>query len=361
MKDLKVHGMACLFAKGDNIVWSNSYGSAKENSIFRVASISKTVISTALMQLFEKGMFKLEDDVSNYLGLKVRNPKFPEVPINFIHLFTHTSGLTEAFDDYFYDNLSNPKLQYLKQLVCEDGDFCPTNLWSSYAPGGKFEYSNVGYTVLGCLLEKISGMPFNDYCIENIFKPLGMDASFDVTKLKHIENLSKIYRYNEDTNSHIISYDNYSLVSSKPFDNTIPLGNCIKNSPAGGLRTSLSDLAKYMIAHMNKGEYKGLSILKPDTVELMHSIHWKGNNKRGFYKTKGLGFHVTDDLYPGLVMTGHSGDAYGILSGMYFNSDLKVGIIFVENGGLQSHGMKSPFPLIEELCYNRILNEFLAI
>lgn len=363
MEQLKVHGLSALIVKNNHILWHTALGSAQENTIFRVASISKTVITTALMQLFEKGLFKLEDDISDYLDLKIRNPKYPHIPINFIHLFTHTSGLTEVGDDYFYDNIHDPKLKYLSQLVCTDGDFYRDEIWANYAPGDFYDYSNIGYTILGCLIEKISGMAFNDYCIEHIFKPLGMeDSSFDVTKLKHLENLTPIYRFDESMNSHCISFDDYSINSPTAFDysDMHTLGNCIKFSPAGGLRTSLLDLSKFMRTHMNMGEHEGVRILSPETAELMQDIHWEGKTVLGKDKKIGLCFYPNENLYPNCSFTGHSGDAYGILSGMFFNKDLDLGIIFVENGGIQYKEEGHSLFKIEELCYERILREFLA-
>jgi len=363
MEQLKVHGLSALIVKNNRILWHTALGSAKENTIFRVASISKTVITTALMQLYERGLFKLEDDISDHLGLKIRNPKYPSIPINFIHLFTHTSGLTEIGDDYFYDNIHNPKLKYLSQLVCTNGDFYRDEIWANYAPGHFYDYSNIGYTILGCLIEKISGMPFNDYCIKHIFKPLNMDdSSFDVTKLKHLENLTKVYKFDGSMNSHYISFDDYSSISPKAFDysDMRTLGNCIKFSPAGGLRTSLLDLSKFMRAHMNMSEYEGVRILSPETARLMQDIHWEGKTASGKAKKIGLCFYPNENLYPNYSFTGHSGDAYGILSGMFFIKDLDLGVIFVENGGIQYKEEGHSLFKIEELCYQRILKEFLS-
>lgn len=363
MEQLKVHGLSALIVKNNNMLWHTALGSAKENTIFRVASISKTVITTALMQLYERGLFKLEDDISDHLGLKIRNPKYPSIPINFIHLFTHTSGLTEIGDDYFYDNIHNPKLKYLSQLVCTNGDFYRDEIWANYAPGHFYDYSNIGYTILGCLIEKISGMPFNDYCIKHIFKPLNMDdSSFDVTKLKHLENLTKVYKFDGSMNSHYISFDDYSSISPKAFDysDMRTLGNCIKFSPAGGLRTSLLDLSKFMRAHMNMSEYEGVRILSPETARLMQDIHWEGKTASGKAKKIGLCFYPNENLYPNYSFTGHSGDAYGILSGMFFIKDLDLGVIFVENGGIQYKEEGHSLFKIEELCYQRILKEFLS-
>ncbi|MPM94755.1 hypothetical protein SDC9_141903 [bioreactor metagenome] len=111
---------------------------------------------------------------------------------------------------------------------------------------------------------------------------------------------------------------------------------------------------------MNMGEYEGVRILSPETAELMQNIHWEGKTVSGKNKKIGLCFYPNENLYPNCSFTGHSGDAYGILSGMFFNKHLDLGIIFVENGGIQYKEEGHSLFKIEELCYERILREFLT-
>ncbi|MPN34737.1 hypothetical protein SDC9_182231 [bioreactor metagenome] len=111
---------------------------------------------------------------------------------------------------------------------------------------------------------------------------------------------------------------------------------------------------------MNMGEYEGVRILSPETAGLMQDIHWKGKTVSGKDKKIGLCFYHNENLYSNCSFTGHSGDAYGILSGMFFNKDLDLGIIFVENGGIQYKEEGHSLFKIEELCYERILREFLT-
>ena len=121
-------------------------------------------------------------------------------------------------------------------------------------------------------------------------------------------------------------------------DGKIPLGNAFKYSPMGGLRTSPNELAKFMIMLSNKGLYNGTRVLKKDTVELMEQIHWYGDAINGLYKCKGLGLHITDDLIEGSRLIGHTGEAYGLLSNMFYDENRKFGYIMMLNGNNYKFG-----------------------
>ena len=106
----------------------------------------------------------------------------------------------------------------------------------------------------------------------------------------------------------------------------------------GGLRTSPNELAKFMIMLSNKGLYNGTRVLKKDTVELMEQIHWYGDALNGLYKCKGLGLHITDDLIEGSRLIGHTGEAYGLLSNMFYDENRKFGYIMMLNGNNYKFG-----------------------
>lgn len=330
---LNVVGLSISVIENNKISYSQGFGYADidkniktdTNTIYRIASISKSITASAIMKLYEEGKFKLDDDINDYLnGFEVRNPNFPDEKITFRMLLTHTSSIIDG-DTY--------------STIYDIQDF------GDYKPGDQFEYSNYGYNLLATLIEQISNQDFEDFVQENIFKPLNMKASFNLNKFEDVDNIAVLYGIDEDGNYYEILNDKKRIednivISStvRDKDGKIPLGNAFKYSPTGGLRTSPNELAKFMIMLSNKGLYNGTRVLKKDTVELMEQIHWYGDALNGLYKCKGLGLHITDDLIEGSRLIGHTGEAYGLLSNMFYDENRKFGYIMMLNGNNYKFG-----------------------
>lgn len=330
---LNVVGLSISVIENNKISYSQGFGYADidkniktdTNTIYRIASISKSITASAIMKLYEEGKFKLDDDINDYLnGFEVRNPNFPDEKITFRMLLTHTSSIIDG-DTY--------------STIYDIQDF------GDYKPGDQFEYSNYGYNLLATLIEQISNQDFEDFVQENIFKPLNMKASFNPNKFEDVDNIAVLYGIDEDGNYYERLNDKKRIednivISStvRDKDGKIPLGNAFKYSPMGGLRTSPNELAKFMIMLSNKGLYNGTRVLKKDTVELMEQIHWYGDALNGLYKFKGLGLHITDDLIEGSRLIGHTGEAYGLLSNMFYDENRKFGYIMMLNGNNYKFG-----------------------
>ena len=330
---LNVVGLSISVIENNKISYSQGFGYADidksiktdTNTIYRIASISKSITASAIMKLYEEGKFKLDDDINDYLnGFEVRNPNFPDEKITFRMLLTHTSSIIDG-DTY--------------STIYDIQDF------GDYKPGDQFEYSHYGYKLLATLIEQISNQEFEDFVQENIFKPLNMKASFNPNKFEDVDNIAVLYGIDEDGNYYERLNDKKRIednivISStvRDKDGKIPLGNAFKYSPMGGLRTSPNELAKFMIMLSNKGLYNGTRVLKKDTVELMEQIHWYGDALNGLYKCKGLGLHITDDLIEGSRLIGHTGEAYGLLSNMFYDENRKFGYIMMLNGNNYKFG-----------------------
>ncbi|HMM22098.1 MAG TPA: serine hydrolase [Selenomonadales bacterium] len=343
MGDARIVGLSAAVIQGDKILWSNGYGWADlrtgrevtPDTVFRVASISKMFVATALMQQYEQGKFELDDDIGQYLGYTVRNPKYPDAKISFRHLLTHTSSIQDSGG---YDKLveNAPELLpavHIKDLLVPGGKYYDEKTFGDYAPGEQFSYSNFGTAIVASLVEILSGERFDQYCRRHIFQPLGMDASFEAADIRNYKEFGVLYRGDANSLLFIPRKDDFN--GAKPVRTTVtaPLGNALGYSPAGGVRTSALDLSKFMIAHINGGVYNGTAILKPETTDLMHQMHWFGADPYGFYKQKGLNFQVTDDLIDGKRMTGHSAEAYGLIGDAFFDASDQFGLVILFNGG----------------------------
>jgi CubicO group peptidase (beta-lactamase class C family) len=374
MNQHKVVGLSAQVIKDGKTAWSHAYGWANlgkqipvsENTFFRVASISKTVVATAIMQQYEQGKFRLDDDISDCLGYLVRNPHFPNDKITYRHVMTHTTGLQsdeETGDVYvnFSRACQNSNPPSLKEVLTPDGAFYTDNLWSRAKPGESFAYSNLGTMILGTLLEKLSGQRMDVYCREHIFAPLGMNrSSFNIQDFSDLDNLGVLYNYESADNKFTVGMDNLQGQKPQPLDlrNYVPGTTGAIFGPQGGLRTSAGDLTKYLLAHMNDGEYDGTRILSPETVRLMHQVHFTNTRSGELFSDIGLQFQITKDFIPGKKMIGHSGEAYGLLSAMYFSKEEGFGIVFIMNGSNYHPGKRSGFFDVEEMLADALYEEF---
>ena len=376
LKKYDIPGLSVLVLKNNQIVYEHYSGfSDIERQIpvtpetcYRIASISKFAVATALMRLFEEKRLELNEDVSRYLGFTFRNPKFPDQIITLTHLLTHTSGLSDS-DAYFrflmdtYDR-KNPSII---SLFTEKSAYYATDTWNGHAPGAWFEYSNLGFGVIGNLIEKVSGQRFDIYMKGHLLEPLGITGSFNVHDLQNIDHLSVLYRREElDINKPWIPQtDHYKGIRPPPRQDILNYSighNGIEFGPQGSLRASARDLAKILSLHLNNGSVGKRHLLSSESVELMQHVHFGGDETQG-YKKMGLSTHVVTDLVPGETLYGHSGDAYGLHSLMYFNPEKNYGFVVIMNGAVVEEG-SSGFLTVEEeitrLIFSVLGNQLLA-
>jgi CubicO group peptidase (beta-lactamase class C family) len=351
MARYKVVGMSVAVVKGDALVYSGSYGTrdvarrlpVDGRTVYRIASISKSVTTTALLILCERGALRLEDDVNAYLGFSLRNPRFPEDPITFEKLLSHTSSLRDGtgYDAFLEANYNRVPPTALRSLLAPGGEFFTSDMFDASRPpsAGHFHYANVNFGVIGTLVERISGTRFDIFCRENIFRPLGLAASFNVQDLPDINDVAALYR--KEKRRWTAQADHYGGVKPAPRQiGDYEIGtNGVIFGPQGGVRIGANDLARFMIMLKNGGQVGGVRILNSATVERMIAPAWtfdgsNGEDESGVFRAYGLGIQRTEVLLPGETLTGHSGNAYGLISGMYFTRSGGYGVVFITNGGV---------------------------
>ncbi len=310
----KIPGIACCVVKDNRMIWSGAYGWANIekgipmsiDGIMNIASISKIFTATAVMQLWEKEMLRLDTDINLYLPFPVRNPHHPETPITIFHLLTHTSSIVDG--DYYKASYSDgdPVISledwiagYLEpgaQFYSEEQNFLQDE------PGSKHEYSNVGYGLLGYLVEWISGMPFNEYCRLHIQEPLGMEQS-------------GWFIHEIDSSRHITPYE-FADQQNQPLElYSFP------NYPDGLLRTSVHELSFFLLAIMNEGKCNQVRILEKSTLKEMLQPVVETDDGQG------LCWHQIKFE----ALWGHSGGDPGVATYMFFNPRTRIGVITFQN------------------------------
>lgn len=311
------------------------------DTVFRIASISKIVVAMAVLQLAEKDLISLDDDIGEILGFKIRNPRFPNDKITIKMLMTQTSSITDGYDDENplydgiiagYNGVNGKTLPVtLEQLLVPGSGKYYTDLtWSDAAPGCRFIYSNFGCGILACIVEAVTGMYFTDYAAQKILIPLGVDASFRASEIRNKAAIADLYYTAKDGRYRLARTGQSFIKSVYP---RFPLKENYRG-PAGGLFISMRDLSKIARLLINDGVWGGVRILEKETVDLMLQLHWFGQNNS--YKAKGLQLKIMD--FAGRTFKGHTGSAYGVISYLFINREEKLGICFITNGGQYRRG-----------------------
>jgi CubicO group peptidase (beta-lactamase class C family) len=255
-----------------------------ENTLFRPGSISKLFTWTSIMQQVQNGKIDLDRDVNDYLDFKIPQT-FPQ-PITMRNIMTHTPGFEETIQELFVEDAAalQPLDEYLKAHM-------PNRI---FPPGTVPAYSNYATAMAGYILQRVSGEPWADYIQHHIFDPLQMAHSTVFQPLP--ENLKPLMS------------EGYNVASgpAKPFE-------WVEATPAGSSSVTAADMQRFMIAHLQNGNYEGTEILRPETAQTMHTLQFsplQGLNGMA------LGFY--EETRNGHRIIGHAGDT------QYFHSDLHL-------------------------------------
>lgn len=319
MQEMPVMGLSVAVVKNNQIVFTNSYGYKNEQTkeplatqhLFRIASISKSFTATAMMQLVEKRKLTLDDDISPLVGFIVRNPSYPEQPITLRMILSHRSSINDSQGYFSLDAINPSKNPEWKKC------------YNAYAPDSGYQYCNLNYNMAGAILERVSGLRFDQYIQKNILAPLQLSGGYNVDELDKAL-FAQIYEYNRDSTKFVFSSGAYAS-RKKELDNYIPGYTTPIFSPTGGMKISAPDLAKYMLMHANLGKYDGKRIIAKRSAIKMQTMY---SEKEQY----GLALSKTTNLIEGISLVGHTGSAYGLYSFLFFEPRAKFGFVIISNG-----------------------------
>ncbi len=321
MEQSPVMGLSVAVVKNNKVIYTRSFGYKNRESntpltddcLFRIASISKSFSAVSILQLAEAKKLSLDDDISNLIGFKVRNPKFPETVITLRMVMSHRSSINDS-QGYF-------KLDGIDPGKNPDWAKC----YNAYEPGTGYQYCNLNYNMVGTIIEKISGERFDQYVKHHVLDPLGVYGGYCVDSLDK-SRFASIYEYNPDSAKFFHSPDAYAprseIIANYVMGYTTPVF-----SPTGGMKISATGLAQYMIMHMKKGKHRGKRILSKKSVLEMQALLTDTDKER-----YGLAISTTSKLIAGKTLKGHTGVAYGLFSAMFFQPEEKFGIVVISNG-----------------------------
>ncbi|HTP67778.1 MAG TPA: serine hydrolase domain-containing protein [Dongiaceae bacterium] len=313
-----VAGAVICVVKDGKVLFVKGYGFSDvekrvpvtpDNTLFRPGSISKLFTWTSVMQLVEQGKLDLNKDVNEYLDFKI--PEAFGKPITLANIMTHTSGFEETARDLFVAKES--QMQSL-------GDYLKAHIPARiFPPGVVPAYSNYATSLAGYIVQRVSGKPFDQYANENIFVPLGMTKTTFVQPLP--ANLAPLMS---------LGYRK-SSGKPKPFELVVPY-------PAGSVSTTASDMAIFMIAHLQNGQLGDRQILKPETAIEMHAKLFASDDRmnamaHGFY----------EETRNGKRIIGHGGDTELFHSDLHLILPENVGFfVSFNSAGDGKHSLRGP-------------------
>jgi CubicO group peptidase (beta-lactamase class C family) len=312
--------MAAVLADGTTFVKTFGYADKTRNipvtpdTVFRIGSISKTMTTIGILQLWEQGKFQLDDPVSDYLKayrIAPAEPGWP--PITFRHLLTHTAGLglLRSRRDLLSPTggLGVPFGSPVPALT----EYYEGSLKASYPPGKFWSYANHGFATLGQLVDDISGQPFTDYMQSHVFAPLGMITTSYLRTPAVREKLATGYQPN-----------------GKPVEDFE-----IIVTGAGSVFSSLIEMINYVQALLNQGANSHGRILKPETAELLFRPHYQHHPL-----LPGIGLSFMLDRLVDHRIAWHNGGWPGFSSMLLLAPDDGVGILLFMNRALMNGAME---------------------
>lgn len=305
LKELpKKRSISAAIVKGDEVIWSRAYGSADLKTkradtatIYRIGSISKPITAFLMMLLVQDSTIRLNDPVELYFPeIKGLNGYSEVNKITFEQLATHTSGLTR--EPALLNAASGPIEEWENKIL----ESIPTTSFE-FSPGEKFNYSNIGYGILGLALSRAAKTPFIELVEKRIFKPLKMNSSYYVVPQKAIPNLSAgIEQRDAKTPQREHRGRRYKV-------------------PNGGVYTTPNDLAKFMMVLQG-----GAPRLLSDENRAMMQDKIVRRGTQGYY---GIGFFI--DQKGESTIVNHGGAVSGYTANFAFAKESGYGVIFLRN------------------------------
>jgi CubicO group peptidase (beta-lactamase class C family) len=303
-----IPGAVVSVVKAGKLVFAKGYGYSdyenkvpidSERTLFRVGSVSKLFVWTAVMQLVEQGKLSLDADINTYLDFKI--PATYPQPITMKNLMSHTAGFEDSgYKDY---RLSPEELIPLEQYIKTQ---IPTRI---YPPAKIAAYSNYGASLAGYIVERISGLPFTEYTEKYIYSPLGMMHSSFRQPLPADLAPSMSYGYN--------FYQDQYLKCGFEY---------VKNYPAGGMTSTAPDMAKFMLAYLQNGQLGANRILLEKTTRQMQNQLFTFDSR-----LPGMAYGFMEDSLNGYRLLFHTGDTTFFNAGLYLIPEQNLGIFIATN------------------------------
>ncbi len=321
MKAGPVAGAVVIVVKDGQVFWQKGYGYEDVDkqtpvdpaqTLFRPGSVSKLFTWTSVMQLVEQGKLDLDADVNTYLkDFKVAN-RYPQ-PVTLRNVMTHTAGFEDGAVGYLFANKAEDLLPLGEWLAAHPPARVrpPT---TDFSDGTDASYSNWATALAGHIVELVSGQSFDDYVAQHIFQPLGMSRSTFGEPLP--ETLAPRMSVGYTFEAGAFKSHGFEFIHAA--------------GPAGSLTSTATDMARFMLAHLQDGALGDGRILKAETAQMMHTRVMSPDPALNGHA---LGFYET--YINGRRIIGHGGDTGYFHSVLSLMPETGIGLFASVNTGGQ--------------------------
>ena len=320
MRESRIPGLSIGIVKDGELTYARGFGfrdveaglPATPRTTYGIGSITKSFTALAVLRLVEEGKISLRDPVERYVPLRLRSMG---EPVLIHHLLTHSSGIPAlGYAEAFINGLLGLEDNWLPLATPDDvvtfmrgcGD------WAVAKPGERFFYLNEGYVLLGYIIRKVTGLPYEDYVSRIILEPLGMGRTY-FSEGEYNSDVDKATPY-------IIDKEGRHIKSRFPFGITSD----------GGLLSNVVDMSKYINMLINRGEFNGVRILGRDYLELAErkyiNVPWRILGDEGY----GYGLIVSDNFFNRRLVS-HSGSVLVYTAYMAYVPGDRIGVIVLAN------------------------------
>lgn len=313
----KLPGMAVGIVRNGETIYLKGFGDASlekntrvtPQTIFDLASVSKSFTALSALLLWHDGLIDLDQPLATYIPEFKTADESESSLITVRELLNQTSGLPSTFSEplAYHDGP-----EAFRQLVLAMSDVRLMN-----PPGSTFEYSNLNYSLLGALVERVSGLEFEDYVQQRIFTPLGMENS----------------TLRPEVAAQLDRADGHQLLLGTIVTRNVPIFRSA--IPAGWIMSSAGDMCRWLLVNLNDGMLDGKQVLPADVIRLMHTSGITFS-KDGETTSYGMGFFVGKTT-GGLPVFWHGGDTPNFCSEMLLLLETNTGIVMLVNGQTSGH------------------------
>ncbi|MCB1178146.1 MAG: beta-lactamase family protein, partial [Leptospiraceae bacterium] len=315
-KDTDTKGVSILVFNDKEVLFQKGYGTYKEdkqvdeNTIFKVGSVSKIFTALGIMKLMEKGKLKLDDPLSKHIPEVKFTPRYPESKEPTIRqMLTHHSGIISDYFNGFFLDENMKEEEYKKEFLNLPEKLKGEHL--AQKPDEIMSYSNLSFSLLGVIIERISGQELESFFKKEIFSPLEMNSTSFLDSPLPKENISNGY---------------YSGIF---FGHKEKPPTIIRDLSAGSLSTSAKDMQNFFRMIFSGGKYKNKAIFKDSTLKEMMKKQ-NNNTPLDFNFSIGLPFWLSK-TEKGNIILGHGGDLPPYHATLQFSLEHKVGVLLMSN------------------------------
>ena len=360
------------FYSGHSDINRNLRTSSK--TLYRIASISKHITTLVALRMISAGMVELDADINDYLSFHVRNPLFPDEPITVRRLLYHHSSIIDGptYSAFLNATFSNDLPLSIQEYLVPGGAHYSAQNFNAIRPGTWFNYSNANFGLLATVLEAAAQTRFDTLAQYYLFNPMGWTGGFHPGYIQEIDDLAVLYRKPGGNWTPQADHFHGVAPSVPVLTGYQPGTNGLYFSPQGGARMTGLELAQVMKLHFQNGVWRDSTFIESDLMSEMIQPQWSyngnnGNNYFGLFRSWGLGTHIStalsgeDEVFPGRIMMGHPGEAFGLVSDLYFDPIQKTGVILIINGSGKGYSFgSSAFYAVEEAVFDIVYNEVVA-